>query len=136
MEGAVQLFGFVDKDRIVALYKNAFALVYPTFFGPDNLPPLEAFALGCPVIASSVSGAQEQLGDAAILFDPKNPEEIAQKVKMLYDDPGKREELIRKGRLKAETLTMRNYVNEVLKFVDEFEPIRRCWSREKAYVNR
>ncbi len=51
-----------------------------TFFGPENLPPLEAFALKCPVIASNVSGSEEQLGDAAILVNPVNPEEIAQAI--------------------------------------------------------
>ena len=65
--------GFVSQENLIALYQNASALVFPTFFGPDNLPPLEAFALGCPVIASRVSGAEEQLGDAALLVDPKNP---------------------------------------------------------------
>jgi glycosyltransferase involved in cell wall biosynthesis len=42
-------------------------LRYPSFFGAENLPPLEAFALGCPVIAADMPGAREQLGDAAIL---------------------------------------------------------------------
>ena len=37
---------------LVALYRHAFALAYVTFFGPENLPPLEAFGLGCPVVAS------------------------------------------------------------------------------------
>jgi glycosyltransferase involved in cell wall biosynthesis len=134
MDDQVTILGFVDKDVLVDLYKNAFALVFPTFFGPDNLPPLEAFAMGCPVIASAVSGAQEQLGDAAILFDPKDPEEIALKVKILYDDPTKREEMIRKGRLKAESLTIHSYVSQVLSFVDEFAPIRRCWSSDKTYI--
>jgi len=136
IDDRVIILGFVDKDVLTGLYRNAFALVFPTFLGPDNLPPLEAFALGCPVVASEVSGAQEQLGDAAILFDPKNPEDIAHKIKTLYYDPAKREHLIRKGRLRAESWTMRDYVNRVLTFVDEFEPVRRCWSPEKVYIHK
>jgi glycosyltransferase involved in cell wall biosynthesis len=41
------------------------ALTFVSYFGPDNLPPLEAFALGCPVIASAIEGSEEQLGSAA-----------------------------------------------------------------------
>jgi glycosyltransferase involved in cell wall biosynthesis len=130
----VLVLGFVGKEMLLELYRNAFALVYATFFGPDNLPPLEAFALGCPVIASDVSGAQEQMGDAAILFNPKDPDEIAQKVKMLYEDPVKRDQLIQKGYLRAKKWTIQGYINQILTYVDEFEPVRRCWSSDKGYV--
>lgn len=136
MNDQVMILGFVDKDLMIELYRNAFALVFPTFFGPDNLPPLEAFALGCPVLASEVSGAQEQLGDAAILFDPKNSEDIANKIKILYDDPAQREHIRQKGRIKAEAWTMHDYVNRVLAFADEFETVRRCWSSTRVYVHK
>jgi len=51
--------GFVSRDELSALYANALALVFPSFFGPDNLPPLEAFSLNCPVVASRIPGAEE-----------------------------------------------------------------------------
>ncbi|MFM6269445.1 MAG: glycosyltransferase, partial [Dolichospermum sp.] len=56
---------------MTSLYINAFSLAFMSFFGPDNLPPLEAMALGCPVIASKVSGSEEQLGNNALLVNPK-----------------------------------------------------------------
>src|SRR5256885_13294906 len=58
----VEIRDFAARDEVLALYRTAAALVFPTFFGPDNLPPLEAFAAGCPVLASRVEGADEQLG--------------------------------------------------------------------------
>ena len=61
----VAFLGFVPLEDLVALYRGAFTLVYVTFFGPENLPPLEAFALGCPVIASDVSGARDKCGPVA-----------------------------------------------------------------------
>ena len=61
---------FAATSDLPAIYAQSEAMVFPTFFGPDNLPPLEAFAVGCPVVASQVQGAEEQLGDAAILFNP------------------------------------------------------------------
>jgi len=98
-----------------------------TFFGPENLPPLEAFALGCPVIASNVSGANEQLGDAALLVDPKCPKEIAQAIKNLHDKPNLREDLIYRGSKRASIWTGKDFVRGVFSILDEFEAIRRCW---------
>jgi glycosyltransferase involved in cell wall biosynthesis len=132
----ITYFGFVETSFLRGLYQHAFALVYPTFFGPDNLPPLEAFALGCPVIASCVSGAEEQLGSAALLFDPKKPAEIAQRVKELYDNPTVREDMIRLGRERALRWTATDYVQRVFGIIDDFEPIRRCWSSSEPYIQK
>ena len=123
----VSFLGFVPVEDLVALYCGAFALSYVTFFGPENLPTLEAFALGCPVVASDVSGAREQLGDAALFVDPRNPLEIAAAVKQLYDDESLRRKLIDKGRARAERWTAKDFVRGVFAAFDEFEPVRRCW---------
>ena len=129
----VTFFGFVETAFLRELYREAFALVYPTFFGPDNLPPLEAFALGCPVIASKVSGAEEQLGNAALLFDPKNPEELACRVKELHDNPAKRNEMIQLGHERVADWSAADYVKRVFDIIDDFEPVRRCWSSSERY---
>jgi glycosyltransferase involved in cell wall biosynthesis len=57
LQNQVRTLGFVSNEELVAFYQNALALTYVSFFGPENLPPLEAFALGCPVIAARVDGA-------------------------------------------------------------------------------
>ncbi len=93
----VHFLGFVPREDLIDLYKEAFALSYVTFFGPENLPPLEAFALGCPVIASDVSGAREQLGDAVLFVDPTSPEQMAEAVVRLASEDGLRARLIDAG---------------------------------------
>jgi|KBSSwiStaDraftv2_1062776.scaffolds.fasta_scaffold320679_1 glycosyltransferase involved in cell wall biosynthesis len=123
----VSFLGFVPVEDLVALYRGAFALAYVTFFGPENLPTLEAFALGCPVVASDVAGAREQLGDAALLVDPKDPPSIANAIKALHDDPNLRQTMIEKGRARAERSTAKSFVRGVFNALDEFEPVRRCW---------
>jgi len=123
----VRLLGFVNRDDLISLYQNAFAMVFPTFFGPDNLPPLEAFTLRCPVIASRVLGSDEQLGDAALLFDPKNPEDIARQIATLYNNPKMRTELIEKGNQLAHKWTGKNYMRNLFTLIDDFENIRLCW---------
>jgi len=123
----VAFLGFVPLEDLVALYRGAFALTYVTFFGPENLPPLEAFALGCPVIASDVPGALEQLGDAALLIDPRKPSELVKAVRTLHDDKRLRSEMIAKGHTRAERWTAKDFVRGVFNALDEFEPVRDCW---------
>src|SRR5262249_55724792 len=90
--------GFVSREELNALYRGALALIFPSFFGPDNIPPLEAFALGCPVLASRIAGAEEQLRSAAMLFNPADPVDIADKVLAVRSDPALRKRLIEEGK--------------------------------------
>jgi glycosyltransferase involved in cell wall biosynthesis len=124
----VHFLGFIPREDLIELYRQAFALAYVTFFGPENLPPLEAFALGCPVIASEVSGAREQLQDAALFVDPTSPEEIAQAVLRLAREDGLRQNLIDAGGKIAQARTPQGFVADALAFLDRFEAVRRCWA--------
>jgi glycosyltransferase involved in cell wall biosynthesis len=123
----VHFLGFVDTDDLVALYQHAHALTYLSFFGPENLPPLEAFALGCPVVAADVPGAREQLGEAALLVPPTDPALVEQAVRRL-EEPAFRIELVELGRQRAALRTPEAYVQGVLSFLDEFELTRRSWA--------
>ncbi len=128
LSSQVHFLGFVPQEDMVPLYSNAFALTFTTFFGPDNLPPLEAMSLGCPVIASNVPGAKEQLGDGALLVDPKKPEEIAGAIKLLWEDGNFRQDLIKKGLARSQKWTVKDYAQKIFSIIDEFEAVRRCWS--------
>jgi glycosyltransferase involved in cell wall biosynthesis len=130
----VHMLGFVPREDLRALYSNAMALTFASFFGPDNIPPLEAFALGCPVIASRVSGADEQLGDAALLFDPADPEGLASAILTMSQDQQLRAKLIQKGAEIAKTRTPQAYVEQVCKIFDQFAAIRRCWGHEYKHT--
>ena len=123
----IRFLGFIPVQDLVALYRGAFALSYVTFFGPENLPTLEAFALGCPVVASDVDGVREQLGEAALLVNPRDPSSIASAIKQLHDDKALRQKLIQKGRTRAEHWTAKDFVRGVFIALDEFETVRRCW---------
>ncbi|MBD3272744.1 glycosyltransferase [Candidatus Dependentiae bacterium] len=127
LKNKVEFLGFVSIKKLIMFYKNAFALVFPSFFGPDNIPPLEAFTLGCPVIAARVSGSEYQLKDAALLFDPKNEFELVDCIKRLYENNNLKKELIEKGLKVAKSWTAKEYVESIFNIVDDFEKIRRCW---------
>ena len=124
--------GFVTQDELIALYKQAGALVYLSMSGPENLPPLEAFALECPVVASDIPGASEQFGDCARLVSAYSPESIAAALHEVLTDSDARKILVTRGQSRARAWTSRHFVEGVLKIVDEFEPVRRCWPPSSA----
>ena len=131
LAGDVEFEGFVTRERLLALYRDAFALVYPSWFGPENLPPLEAFALGCPVVAARVAGSEEQLGDAALLFEPGNEASLASAIESLWSKQDLRRRLVQAGRDRALSFTPKHFAQGLLQLIDEFEPARRCWAASK-----
>lgn len=122
--------GFIEREELIALYENALALVYYTHFGPENLPPLEAFALGCPVIASDVPGASEQLGDAVCMVSPTDFNGLADAIATFLDDPDVRTTYTTRGHERATRYTCDDFAKNALGLLDEFETIRRCWSTQ------
>jgi glycosyltransferase involved in cell wall biosynthesis len=111
------------------LYKGALALVYASAVGPDNLPPLEAMSLGCPVITAEVPGAREQYGDAALYFGSMSEQDLAERIKELLQNKLVREQLIHRGRVRAESWTARDYAQAMVSIFDEFAAIARAWER-------
>jgi glycosyltransferase involved in cell wall biosynthesis len=86
MQNHVLFVGYLPEADIPEFYRRARALIFPTFFGPTNIPPLEAFALGCPVGVSRIYGIPEQVGDAALLFDPRSEQEITDCILQLWQN--------------------------------------------------
>lgn len=121
----VFFLGYVSRDVLKALYHCALCLCYVSFFGPENLPPLEAFGLGCPVIAADVPGASEQLGDAAIRVNPSDDLEIASALKTISQDKAKRDDLISRGKERARRFTGGDFAESLFDLLDEFESARR-----------
>ena len=115
------------KEELVALYRQAVALTFVTYFGPDNIPPLEAFALGCPVIASAVEGSREQYGDAVVHVDPSDPEAIGQAIWKLHSNKRLRGRLVEAGFERAKRWTAADYLKGMFKLFDEFSAARRNW---------
>lgn len=80
LDDHIKILGFVSNEQLFAYYKNAIALVMPTFLGPSNMPPLEAAFLGCPVLLSDMKGHRELLGDYGKYFDPHDVNALSQKM--------------------------------------------------------
>jgi len=92
---------YVPDVDMPEIYRRARALVMPTFFGPTNIPPLEAFISGCPVAVSNVYGMTEQVGAAALLFNPNSIDEMAECIRKLWLDDALCADLVEEGKKKA-----------------------------------
>jgi glycosyltransferase involved in cell wall biosynthesis len=123
----VHFLGFVERNVLVELYRRAAALTYVSWCGPENLPPLEAFALGCPVIATRIPGAEEQLGEAALFCEPGDPQSIAAAIARILSDTELRTRLVEEGHLRARRFSPADFVAGALRFFDDFSAVRRCW---------
>jgi glycosyltransferase involved in cell wall biosynthesis len=92
----------LDEDKSLSdAYRGALALVFPSLYEGFGLPPLEAMACGVPVLTSNLCSLPEVVGDAGILVDPHNVEEIADGMRRLVQDSGLRAELRTRGILRA-----------------------------------
>lgn len=87
LENNVHYLGFVPNEEIFSFYKQAIALVMPTYFGPTNVPPLEAFALECPVCYSDLPGLRDEVADAAFLVNLDDPESMAHQIITILNEP-------------------------------------------------
>jgi glycosyltransferase involved in cell wall biosynthesis len=83
----VESHGRVSFDELVALYRTASALVFPSLYEGFGLPPLEAMACGCPVAVSNATSLPEVCGNAAEEFDPLSPEDMARAIAAVLADP-------------------------------------------------
>lgn len=110
----VTFLGRVDNDDLLYLYNCARCLAHPSRYEGFGLTPLEAMACGTPVVVSNVSSLPEIAGDAALLADPDNDEEIAVALHRLLSDEELHRQLSEKGRARARTFSWTRAAEETL----------------------
>ena len=93
----VVMTGFVPDEDLVKFYNCADVFVFPSFMEGFGIPPLEAMACGCPVVASRAASIPEVVGDAAVMIDPCDIESIAMGIERVLDNNELKHELIERG---------------------------------------
>ncbi len=97
----VKYLGYIEEKDKWALYNLAKIFAYPSFYEGFGLPPLEAMSQGCPVVASHVSSLPEVVGEAGLLVDPYNINQIAYAIDRLWHDKDLRSELALAGKSRS-----------------------------------
>jgi glycosyltransferase involved in cell wall biosynthesis len=97
----VRFVGWVPDEQLEGLYRASTCFVFPSLYEGFGLPVLEAMSRGVPVACSDRGALAEVAGDAAVTFDPEQPQEIAAAVETLLADPAERGRLSRAGRANA-----------------------------------
>jgi len=93
----IHLTGFVEPADKIYLYNLAGLFVYPSYFEGFGFPPLEAMACGVPVICSHTAPFGEIVGEAALMVDPYNREEVAWAINEMWRDESLRRDYIKSG---------------------------------------
>lgn len=97
LESQTRFLGFVTPLELQCLYRIAKCVVIPTKYEAGSFPLWEAFLSGVPAACSNVTSLPSQAGDAALIFDPDQPEEIANAIRRLWTDEPLRQTLIERG---------------------------------------
>jgi len=95
--------------------------VMPTFFGPTNIPILEAWASGCPVITSDIRGVRDQAGEAAVLVNPRSVDAIADGIYQVWTNEALRRRLIENGRERLNAYTFDDFCERLRAILDNMQ---------------
>ena len=123
----VLFLDYLEENELAALYKNAYALVYPSLAGVDSISALEAMYFNCPVLIADNAGYNLQLKSCALYFNPLDENDIIDKVNML-SDIALRDDLIAKGSALIKESTCSKYVDRISNIADDFYLMRQCWA--------
>ena len=114
LETVVHFTGFIDDADLPKFYNLADVFVFPSLYEGFGLPPLEAMASGCPVVASNLSCIPEVCGSAVHYVNPHFPAEMAQGIFEVLTQQDLRQELIQRGFQRAECYNWDQTVAEVV----------------------
>ena len=111
-------------------------MIFASLMGPNNMPPIEATYLHCPVIITDLDGHKEQLKDTALYFNGYKPEELANHIKSFLCDKNAREKIIEKEVLLGKEFENIRYFSKILNIIDDFHLIRNTWGKDFNYIQR
>ena len=117
LENNVRVLGFLTDMEVENLYRTAGVVAFPSFCGPDNLPPLESISFGAPASISDLPGLREHWGKAFYYFDPDSPESIAESIQLALKNGLTEEMLVQRTSL-MENLTPLNSIEKVVRRVE------------------
>ncbi len=113
----IRFLGYISEEAKPYLYQLARVFVYPSFYEGFGFPPLEAMAVGTPVVISNTPALLETTRGAALSVSPKEPEEIATAISLLLHDFHLRDIMIQKGKEVASHYTWEECGRKTLEII-------------------
>ena len=111
---SIVLTGYVPESDLPALYSGARCFIYPSYFEGFGLPPLEAMKCGAPVIVGNKTSLPEVVGDAALMIDPFDVNDMAAAIKRVITDSDLRADLRVKGLERAKQFDWKETARQTL----------------------
>ncbi len=131
LEKDIIILDFVDYIDLPYLYKKSLALVMPTFSGPTNIPPWEAFQLEVPVIYADIFEIRKVYRDAVYYIDPFNPKILADAIKKIAEDETLRKKLKYNGKEILRGLNFDQEINQISEILEKNKKIKNSWLFEE-----
>ncbi|AHL76058.1 glycosyl transferase family 1 [Stutzerimonas stutzeri] len=114
----IRMLGRLTDEELVEAYQGATAFVFPSVYEGFGIPPLEAQACGCPVIAARAASIPEVLGDSALYFDPLKVKDIADCMQRVMRDEALRQNLRRRGKANVARYCWNSSAQQVSRLID------------------
>ena len=127
----IRFVGFVDRDDVPSLYNQSRALVMPTYFGPTNIPPLEAFSSETPVFYSDLEGLRDQVQSAAVLINLQDPADLAEKLASLLRGELPLEGMTAKGLTLLNSHGEAHFWRELMSLLALYQSKMKCWENKR-----
>jgi len=118
MTDYVKLIGFADEADLPTLYSAASCLVFPSLYEGFGLPVLESMACGTPVITANVSSLPEVGGDAAILINPYDLDELVNAIERVLTSQDLRQDMIQRGLERVKGFTWEKSARQLKQIYD------------------
>lgn len=115
----VRFIGLVPEEDMPVLYSGASLFAFPSLYEGFGLPPLEAMACGAPVVASNRTSVPEVVGDAGLLVDPEDVEEMRGKMEKVLGDAGEQKRLRQLGLTRAAAFRSRDICERQMRILEE-----------------
>ena len=126
----IHFTGFVSYEEMKYLYTHAQATIFASLMGPNNIPPIEAVYLKCPLIITDIPGHKEQMGEAALYFDGYKPNELADRLEVLLVNPDARMVQVSKQTGIRNKLIEYSYGDRILEIINEYAATLDTWKHE------
>ena len=118
---------FVEDKYLPYLYLNSVALTMPTFSGPTNIPPWEAFMLNVPVLYSDIHNVKEVYKEAVLYIDPFKPMTMVNGLKEILNNENTKKKLLLNGKKILESVDENKEFNQFFEIIKKRRNIINTW---------